>query len=222
MSEDEKGEKVYTFSLKVMIDKERSKVLFATADRHFVDILLSFLTLPLGRIIRVLKQHYGDELPTIGSLCSLYHSLSNLDNSHFVTVGAKQNLLNPTTSFENEYKWLKLDITDFQPATYFYCSVSYRRCSNKFRSESNYYDYIELCQDCGSYEMVKVVAKKESEAGYSDGIWTVRGASFTILDDLQIFPDEIGLVQIMTLLGITDTNKAEVFQVDLGFNEVFS
>ncbi|KAL1560810.1 hypothetical protein AAHA92_10982 [Salvia divinorum] len=217
MSEAEKGD---TFSLKVVIDKERNKILFAAADRHFVDILLSFMTMPLGRIIKVLKQHYGDDLPTIGSLSSLYRSLSNLDSTHFVTDGAKQNLLNPTTSFEDECKRLKLDITDFQPAKYFYCSNKLR-CGNKFKSISLYYDHAYFCNHCSKYyTMENKVATKESEACSSDGVWTIRGASFTILDDLQIFPDEIGLVQIMTLLDITDSNKAEVIQVDLGFNEI--
>ncbi|XP_047940795.1 uncharacterized protein LOC125188099 [Salvia hispanica] len=202
-----------------MIDKERNKVLFATADSHFVDILLSFLTLPLGRIIKVLKQHYGDELPTFGSLSSLYHGLSNLDSSHFVTDGAKQILLNPTTSFEDEYKRLKLDITDSQPAQYFCCSR--RSCRyNRFESRSVYYDYIQLCKDCGSYNMTSEEAKKVSKAGYSDGVWTKPRESFTIFDDLQIFPNEIGLVRILTLLGITDANEMELVQADLGFNEI--
>lgn len=39
------------FSLKVMINKEKTKVLFAESDSDFVDVLLSFLTLPLGSIV---------------------------------------------------------------------------------------------------------------------------------------------------------------------------
>ena len=38
------------FSLKVMINRQKTKVLFAEVDSLFADILLSFLTLPLGRI----------------------------------------------------------------------------------------------------------------------------------------------------------------------------
>ncbi|KAG6419577.1 hypothetical protein SASPL_121799 [Salvia splendens] len=90
-------------SLKVMINKEKTKVLFAEVDSHFADILLSFLTLPLGRIIKVLNNHYGDdETVSIGSLSSLYHSLLNLDSSHFWTEGAKQTLLNPKSCIEDD------------------------------------------------------------------------------------------------------------------------
>ena len=68
--------------------------------------------------------------------------------------------------------------------------------------------------------MANEVANKVSRAGSSDGVWTKRTTYFTILDDLQIFPNEIGLVQIRTPLGVTDVHKAEVIQVNLGFNEV--
>ncbi|XP_047940794.1 uncharacterized protein LOC125188098 [Salvia hispanica] len=210
--------KGYTFSLKVMIDKETNKLLFARADRHFVDIVLSFMTLPLGRIIKVLKQHYGDEVPTFGSLNNLYHSLSNLDSTHFVTDGAKRYLLNPISSLEDDYRRLKLDITDYQPAEYFECSGSI--CFYGFRSISMYYDGIRRCRYFSYHTMTSKVAKKVSNAGSSDGVWTIPRESFTIFDDLQLFPNEIGLVRILALLGITGANKMELIQVDLGFNEI--
>ncbi|XP_057793387.1 uncharacterized protein LOC131010009 [Salvia miltiorrhiza] len=214
MSDVEKDVKL---SLKVMINKERNEVLFAEADNHFTDILLSFLTLPLGRIFKVFKKHYGDELPTIASLSSLYHSLTNLDSAHFVTEGAKQILLSPASLFEDEYKRLKLDITDSPPAEYFYCSG--RAPHGRLHIVSMYYDSVERCILCHR-TMKKEVAKKGSEAdSSSDGVLTIRKASFTISDDLHIFPNEIGLLPIITLLGITDAHKAEEIKVDLGFNE---
>lgn len=36
--------------LTFMVDKERKKVLYAEAGKDFVDVLFSFLTLPLGTI----------------------------------------------------------------------------------------------------------------------------------------------------------------------------
>ena len=135
------------FSLKVMINKEKTKVLFVEASSHFTDILLSFLTLPLGRIIKVLHKHYGDETATVGSLNSLYRSLANLDSPHFVTEGAKQNLHNPTSSFEDGIKQLKLDITDSPPNEYYKCT--YSNCCYRFRRVSMCYDNVERCKKCG-------------------------------------------------------------------------
>ncbi|XP_057777894.1 uncharacterized protein LOC130996614 [Salvia miltiorrhiza] len=214
MSEKNKNKNA-TFSLKVMINREKSKVLFAEADSHFVDILLSFLTLPLGRIVKVLEKHYGDEAPTIGSLSSLYRSVANLEvGSHFVTEGAKQALLNPTSSFEDEYAGLKLDITDFQPAQYFSCSVH----SKRFRSVSIYYD-TAYCPISNCYRKLE---KKGLKAASTDGVFTIHTASFIISDDLQILPNETGIVGIVVSLGITDMDKAELINVDLGFNEIMN
>ncbi|XP_057793390.1 uncharacterized protein LOC131010013 [Salvia miltiorrhiza] len=197
MSDDKK---VATLSLKVMINKERTKVFFAEADSHFADILFSFLSLPLGRIVKVLEKHYGDdEAPTIGSLSSLYRSVVDLDSAHFWTDGAKQTLLDPTSSSEAEYQRLKLDITDFQPAKYFCCNrydpIYHSRCT-RFRSVSIYYDHIKRCKVCSIDGAMKIeVVKKGSEAAASrDGVFTMNTSSFIISDDLNIFPNETGLL----------------------------
>ncbi|KZV34413.1 hypothetical protein F511_35450 [Dorcoceras hygrometricum] len=50
------------FSLKVMMMKKSNKVLYAEVDSHLVDVLLSFLTLPLGTIVRLLNKHYGNDI----------------------------------------------------------------------------------------------------------------------------------------------------------------
>ncbi|XP_057793384.1 uncharacterized protein LOC131010006 [Salvia miltiorrhiza] len=190
MADDKKGA---TFSLKVMINKERTKVLFADSDSHFADILLSFLSLPLGRIVKVLEKHFGDEAPTIGSLSSLYRSLVNLDSAYFWTDGAKQTLLDPTSSLEDEYGRLKLDITDFQPSEYFYCSkypiIRYHTDQpNRFRSLSIYYDHVNRCKFCLHDSMIKEVGKKGPEAAASrDGVFTMNTSSFIISDDLHIY-----------------------------------
>ncbi|KAG6419573.1 hypothetical protein SASPL_121795 [Salvia splendens] len=102
--------KDFKFTLKVMIDKKKKKVLFAESDCQFVDVLLSFLTLPLGRIIRALSDHYVEKAPTIGSLSNLYRSLACADNAYFVTEDAKKLLLNPRSPFEVEYGKLKPSI----------------------------------------------------------------------------------------------------------------
>ncbi|KAL1560813.1 hypothetical protein AAHA92_10985 [Salvia divinorum] len=211
------------FSLKVMINKEKTKVLFAEVDSHFADILLSFLTLPLGRIIKVLNKHYGDdEAPTIGSLSSLYHSLVNLDSSHFCTEGAKQTLLNPRSSIEDEYERIKLDIADFQPPKYLQCRYHYG--FDKCRSVSVYYDSINKIHacGCGPNSIREDEEEKECKAASGDGVFTINTASFVISDDLHILPVETGLLGIILILGITDADKAEAINVTFGFSEIMS
>ncbi|XP_057792643.1 uncharacterized protein LOC131009365 [Salvia miltiorrhiza] len=201
-------------SLKVMMNRQKSKVLFAESDSDFADIVLSFLTLPLGRIVKVLEKHYGDEAPTIGSLNNLYHTLANLDSSHFVTEGAKQTLLDSASSFEAEYRMLKVDISDSPPAEYFVCS----NCSSKrFRCASIYYDSIS-CSNCKD-RMSKVVDTSDAP---SDGLFTKHTSSFIVSNDLHILPKETGFLTTVRILGITvrDMENAETIKVDFGFTEI--
>ena len=63
----------HSFTLKLFVDKEKNnKVVVAEASSEFVDILLSFLTLPLGTIIRLVS-------PDIGCINNLYQSVQNCD-----------------------------------------------------------------------------------------------------------------------------------------------
>ena len=43
--------------LKLVVDRNKKKVVFAEANSDFVDILFSFLTLPMGTIVRLLANH---------------------------------------------------------------------------------------------------------------------------------------------------------------------
>jgi hypothetical protein len=95
-------------SLKLFIDKKRQRVIFAEADKEFVDFLLSIFTLPVGVVTRLLKEGGG----MAGSLPSLYQSIENLSvtyiqpnkNKHFVLEpkvvmpGAKVPLLLPNVA----------------------------------------------------------------------------------------------------------------------------
>ncbi|EYU34012.1 hypothetical protein MIMGU_mgv1a023826mg [Erythranthe guttata] len=206
------------FTLKVVINKHATKVLFAEIDSNFADVLLSFLTLPLGTIIRLVENQY--EEADIGSLTSLYNGLSNLDSRHFSTEGVKMTLLNPRSSFEAEYRKLKLDINDTKPTKYYACQdldcVSSR--------ESNicmYYD-TAVC-DCGQpvarefYYMTTL-----DSAAYDDGgVFTRNGAYFLISDDLQMVPSVEGSVmETLSILGITDMDGAQLRNVAFGFNKV--
>ncbi|MCI36634.1 DUF674 family protein [Trifolium medium] len=42
--------------LKLLLNEKRNKVLFAEAGKDFVDILCSFLTIPLGTIARLVEK----------------------------------------------------------------------------------------------------------------------------------------------------------------------
>ena len=70
-----------TVPCRYWVDNERKRVVMAEASGHFVDVLFSFLTLPLGTIIRLGNQF---QLPVqIGSINNLYESVQNLSPDVF-------------------------------------------------------------------------------------------------------------------------------------------
>lgn len=101
--------------LKVMMNKDHTKVLFAEANTDFIDVLLSFLALPLGKVV-------GKNSISLGSIGTLCTSLYNMDESYFCVGGAKKMLLNPRSQLSDHCRKLKIDVTCSSPNQYYICS----------------------------------------------------------------------------------------------------
>lgn len=63
-------------SVKLLIDTKGKRVLFAEAGKDFVDFLFHILSLPVGTVIRLLRDQEN-----IGSLANLYESIENMSDS---------------------------------------------------------------------------------------------------------------------------------------------
>ncbi|XP_073153269.1 uncharacterized protein [Henckelia pumila] len=200
------------FCLKVMMMKESNKVLYAEVDNDFADVLLSFLTLPLGTIVRLLNKHYGNDAPIIGSLNSLYGGLLNLDSCHFWTETGRLMLLNPRNSYGFQCSRLRLQIDDTPPATECFT------CENDICA-SMYYKMTCLCL-IRSNTMIRRDLEIETQSG-EKGVFTVQAASFLLTDDLQILTNtSSSLFQILKLNGIGDTSVLEERTLNVGLKEV--
>lgn len=207
-----------TLSLKVMINKQKTKVLFAVADADFADILFSFLTLPLGKIAKVLEDHYGDEAPSVGSLSNLYRSVANLDDTRFVKEAARKMLLNPRSSFVDVCSNLELDISDARPTQFFTCEI----CAAGYSRSLNISMYYasgscDKCMKPLQRQMQICTAKRHPSD--ADG-FTIETSSFVICDDLRIVPYSTGFLQTLRNFGIGDTNGAELSNVTFGIDQV--
>lgn len=91
--------------LKLVIDSEKKKVVFAEASSTFVDILFSFLTLPMGTIARLVAKHSdSSNLPgNIGAFNNLYASVAKLNSMYFNEKRCKDMLLHTRNSAEQEF-----------------------------------------------------------------------------------------------------------------------
>ncbi|QCE11864.1 hypothetical protein DEO72_LG10g3102 [Vigna unguiculata] len=115
------NEEVYKVPLKVLVDRNENKVLFAEARKDFVDVLVSFLALPLGTITRLVGKESNIPPLKVGSLSSLYEGVSHLEEEHLWTQKCKEMLLHPRTSMASYCQPLKLNIDDTHPTEYFLC-----------------------------------------------------------------------------------------------------
>jgi hypothetical protein len=77
--------------LKLLVDKNSENVVFAEADKDFIDFLIHLLSLPVATAVRLLKEKTMD----VGSLSHFYESLQNLPDSYFKPNQNKYSLLNP-------------------------------------------------------------------------------------------------------------------------------
>ncbi|KAE8785309.1 hypothetical protein D1007_41057 [Hordeum vulgare] len=89
-----------TVAVKLFIAKDKKMVLFAESDQDFVDVLFSFLTLPLGKQSQV------------GCLDELYKSVENLGEDHFQTKACKTMLLSPRNAAAAHLDRLKVEVDD--------------------------------------------------------------------------------------------------------------
>ncbi|KAJ8639407.1 hypothetical protein MRB53_016101 [Persea americana] len=106
--------------LTLLVDNERNRVIYAESGKDFVEILLSFLTLPLGTVIKL-----SGKQSNMGSLTMLYKSLEDLDLEFLNTKACKDMLLHPKSSAEELYKFLPLivNIGATSRTKYYICSL---------------------------------------------------------------------------------------------------
>ncbi|XP_028770582.1 uncharacterized protein LOC114727960 [Neltuma alba] len=184
-------------SLRVFVDKEQNRVLFAEAEKDFVDILLSFLTLPLGTIARLVSRDSNMKPCRFGCISSLYESVGNLDPKYLNSETCKQMLLQPRNSMERYNQNLKLNIDDTQPTKYYACERCLFQGPSLVTTSKNMKckcgrDFTFLLNACGSLLCSPVVSGSDKNAGDSDtreDTWegyVKETASFIISDDLSV------------------------------------
>ncbi|XP_058741695.1 uncharacterized protein LOC131614084 [Vicia villosa] len=124
--------------LKLLVNEESNKVVFAEAGKDFVDILCSFLTMPLGTIGRLSHRDSNMGSVTIGCLNSLYQSVADLEEVSLLTDSSKELLLQPKNSSEDYCCTLKINIDESQPTNYFITCVNCYcdRCPSLYISTS--------------------------------------------------------------------------------------
>ncbi|ONI00035.1 hypothetical protein PRUPE_6G064100 [Prunus persica] len=94
-----------TISVKALVDKASNQIIFIESDNDFIDVLFSFLTIPMGTIMRLAP---NQSVPLeIGCIKNLYSSVTNMDVKHFRTEACRDMLLCPRNVAESQCRNLK-------------------------------------------------------------------------------------------------------------------
>jgi hypothetical protein len=192
-----------TVAVKLFIDEEKKKVLFAESDKDFVDILFSFLTLPLGTIVRRLGKQ-----SQIGCLDELYKSVESLSEDHFQTKACKTMLLSPVNAAAFHCDRLKVHIDDDNSRNFYFCASN---CRTMTPVKVN-------CCDCGSAASSWECPQNAfaTVQGNDNGVFVKSGLKFIVTDDLQVTAASTTLVfSLLDRFGLQEQAKIEekIFQL---------
>ncbi|KAJ0083296.1 hypothetical protein Patl1_31184 [Pistacia atlantica] len=216
-------DKAKAISLKALVDKENNRVIFAESDVDFTDVLFSFLTMPMGTIIRLISNHNKPPTVAVGCMNNLYESIKNLDMRCFRTEACKTMLLCPRNDAAPQNKRLKLQIDDGELPRYFLCTTECTIYGHKLLSL-----YPNAVCECGRLmNRTMNLSEKTKKLVFDarDREVFVKGLNqFIISDELQVKPSSIEAgVSVLSKLGLTDYSTIEkynYYNIDVGIDEM--
>ncbi|CAN6696082.1 unnamed protein product [Malus baccata var. baccata] len=194
--------------LKALVDTGSNKVIFVEADGDFIDVLFSFLTMPMGRIVRLAE----DSVPVeIGCMRNLYQSIEKFNVHKFRSKACRDMLLLPCNAADCQCKNLKLKIDNDRPTQYLVCP------SDRFLS---YYGDIR-CPSCRSLiRQVRYFPVDNTQVG---GVFVKGQPRLIITDDLQVIsPVSAASICLFSKLGVTDCRTTEELAFNMGVQEALN
>ncbi|CAN8311976.1 unnamed protein product [Cochlearia groenlandica] len=215
MAEAENSEKP-KLSLKLLVDKKKNKVVLAESGKDFVDILFSFLTLPMGTIVRLLEKYQKTQETqdvTIGCFNNLYKSVVDVGTDSFPTEPCKDMLLYPRNIVQ--YKELKLNVDDTGFLKYYRCTYVHKLplCPRVY--------YSNFCSSrCSCGALMGEEFKKTT--GVSEIFFSDKSL-FSITDKMVVGFTSMGLaLKILRDSGYTDTSQLQEILVDVDHDKVLA
>ncbi|CAF1859106.1 unnamed protein product [Brassica oleracea var. botrytis] len=212
------------FSLKLLVDEKRNKVVLAEADHDFVDVLISLLSLPMGKIARLLESH-KDLQTVLACYQNLNRSVADMGIEHFETEACKSMLLSPKSSYEIHCRKLKLNMGDTDATKFFICSNYLSDDSTCGHVYSNF--NTSTCR-CGDRMSTRIFTSEEDQGGEEfgnsvDGVFVNCRSSFIVTDNLKVSVNSIGVIMnVLNDQGYTDFSDLQETLLDIGFEEVLT
>ncbi|KAH9309705.1 hypothetical protein KI387_037616, partial [Taxus chinensis] len=94
-----------SMNIRLLVNKKSRRIIYGEAGKDFVDLILSFLVLPIGSVMKLLSRVEGNRM--VGSATNLYESLEKLPP--VLMSGDKSELLNPKVVYKYSPSILEID-----------------------------------------------------------------------------------------------------------------
>uniref|UniRef100_A0A453E3U6 Uncharacterized protein n=1 Tax=Aegilops tauschii subsp. strangulata TaxID=200361 RepID=A0A453E3U6_AEGTS len=215
-------------SMKLLVDTQARRVLFAEASKDVVDFLFSLLALPVGTAVKLL----GKE-SMVGCVGSLYGSVEKLDGTYVQPGAAKDALLHPSVlspAVSSKSSLLGLPAPPSPQAKTFY------RCSKQCICYSGGYGSSQqarcnscrtyMTESCGTYcpscnnqmtTPLTVVPSAGSEGPVAETAVGMSGKGFaqgivtyTVMDDLTVTPmSSISSITLLNTFAVRDLSALQ-------------
>ncbi|TXG49694.1 hypothetical protein EZV62_025569 [Acer yangbiense] len=173
-----------------------------------VDYLFYFLSLPVGTVIRLLK-----EKGVVGSLDDLYESFGNLDQT-FIKSGKNKDLLINPRGLLNPVE-IPLLLSDLKSRKVYLCSG--------FCKGNMFYVSNTFCNDCRKYANIEIpdVAAHVAWRMKNAGRGFVKGVvTYIVMDNLEVKPMSANtFITLLNKLCIKEPNGLEERVAELGVDE---
>jgi hypothetical protein len=168
--------------VKVLVRKSTREVLYAEAEEDFADLLLSFLTFPLGAVLHMLEG-----LSSVTSIDNLYNSMIELSSDRYLmSQDLKKKLVKPLCAAQFELRNQILPIAaSCLPTFYYHTSVF----EIKLREALTYTPKFETnCYNHTNTLLFFVDPKFCMSKSSSSGEYAKGPAMFMITDNLVVTP----------------------------------
>lgn len=175
--------------VKLFVSKSKKMVCYAEAKIDFVNLLFSFLTIPLGHVVK----HANNDGSFRGCINRFYKSVQDLDEQCFNSSDHKEILVCPRVAPGFSYENSLLGIEEAAPPACYYSRYSqdkYLLSSGKF--PVRFYNVAPI-------QMTAMFSKSHDKDGESRGGFLKGLNLFTVTDNLVIKP--ITAISVLSILN---------------------
>ncbi|XP_062231153.1 uncharacterized protein LOC133928714 [Phragmites australis] len=213
-------------TMKLLVDSQRWRVVFAEAGKDTVDFLFSLLAVPAGTSVKLL----GKE-SMVGCMGNLYGSAERLEEPYVQPGAAKDVILGaamPPPAAVRPNSWV-FPLPAPAPAAPAPAPKKFYNCGNSYY-RNNCGSYVTevsgtCCPNCGNrmYTETNLVgspqpvdAKEPVRKGFVQGGMVV----YTVTDDLVISPmSNVSTIALLNACGVRDFGMLQERTVQIGYKE---